>query len=67
MLGKLKQLFAKKEAQSDQEKVAEEHLATAALLIEVMVIDGHLDDQELQSISTTLCAILALSRDQVDD
>ena len=51
MLSKIKQLFAKKEQQSDQEKVAEEHLATAALLIEVMVIDGHMDDQELQSIS----------------
>jgi hypothetical protein len=33
MLGKFKQLFAKKEQQSDQEKVAEEHLATASLLI----------------------------------
>jgi uncharacterized tellurite resistance protein B-like protein len=67
MLGKLKQLFSKKDQQSDQERVAEEHLATAALLIEVMVIDGHLDDQELQSISTTLCSILELSKDQVDE
>ena len=67
MLGKIKQLFAKKEQQLDQQKVAEEHLATAALLIEVMVIDGHMDDQELQSISTTLCSILELSKDQVDE
>ena len=65
MLSKLKQLFSKKE-QSDQEKVAEEHLATAALLIEVMVIDGHMDDQELLSISATLCATLGLAKDQVD-
>jgi uncharacterized tellurite resistance protein B-like protein len=67
MLGKLKQLFSKKQEQSDQEKVAEEHLATAALLIEVMVIDSHMDDQELQSISATLCAILGLAMDQVDE
>ena len=38
MLSKIKQLFTKKAEQSDQEKVAEEHLATAALLIEVMVM-----------------------------
>ena len=67
MLSKIKQLFAKKEQQSDQEKVAEEHLATAALLIEVMVIDGHMDDQELQSISATLCSILELDKGQVDE
>ena len=67
MLGKIKQLFAKKEQQSDQQKVAEEHLATAALLIEVMVIDGHMDDKELQSISTSLCSVLELSKDQVDE
>jgi len=67
MLAKIKQLFAKKSEETDQDKVAKEHLATAALLIEVMVIDGHMDDQELQSISTTLCAILALSKDQVDE
>jgi len=67
MLSKIKQLFSKKTDESDQEKVAKEHLATAALLIEVMVIDGHMDDQELQSISQTLCNILDLSKDQVEE
>jgi uncharacterized tellurite resistance protein B-like protein len=67
MLAKIKQLFAKKSDDSDQDKVAKEHLATAALLIEVMVIDGHMDDQELQSISSTLCSILNLSQSQVDE
>jgi len=67
MLGKIKQLFAKKSEETDQDRVAKEHLATAALLIEVMVIDGNLDNQELQSISATLCRILDLSRDQVDE
>ena len=67
MLAKIKQLFAKKSDDSDQDKVAKEHLATAALLIEVMVIDGHMDDQELQSIGSTLCSILDLSQSQVDD
>ena len=67
MLAKIKQLFAKKSDDSDQDKVAKEHLATAALLIEVMVIDGHMDDQELQSIGSTLCSILDLSQSQVDE
>jgi len=67
MLGKIKQLFTKKSEDTDQDKVAKEHLATAALLIEVMVIDGHMNDQELLSIGTTLCAILDLSQQQVDE
>ncbi|MCS5587389.1 MAG: TerB family tellurite resistance protein [Porticoccaceae bacterium] len=67
MLDKIKQLFSKKGEETDQDKVAKEHLATAALLIEVMVIDGDLDEQELQSISATLCRILDLSQDQVEE
>ena len=44
-----------------------EQLATAALLIEVMVIDGNLAEDELQSISLTLSKMLELSSDQVDE
>ena len=67
MLDKIKQLFAKNTDTNEQDRVASEHLATAALLIEVMVIDGNLDDQELQSISQTLCEILDLTEAQVDE
>ena len=67
MLDKIKQLFAKKSKETDQEKVAKEHLATAALLIEVMVIDGNLGEDELTSISNTLAGMLELSSKQVDE
>ena len=67
MLDKIKQLFSKNTDTNEQDLVATEHLATAALLIEVMVIDGNLDDQELQSISQTLCEILDLTEAQVDE
>ncbi len=67
MLDKIRQLFAKKADTPEQEQLATEHLAAAALLIEVMVIDGNLDDQELQSISQTLCEILDLSEAQVEE
>jgi len=66
MLDKIRQLFAKKADTPEQEQLATEHLAAAALLIEVMIIDGNLDDQELQSISQTLCEILDLSEAQVE-
>ena len=67
MLDKIKKLFAKNTDTNEQDQLATEHLATAALLIEVMVIDGSLDDQELQSISQTLCEILDLTEAQVDE
>ena len=67
MLDKIKQLFSKNTDTNEQDQLATEHLATAALLIEVMVIDGNLDDQELQSISQTLCEILDLTEAQVDE
>jgi uncharacterized tellurite resistance protein B-like protein len=67
MLDKIRQLFARNVDETEQDKVAAEHLAAAALLIEVMIIDGNLDDQELQSISHTLCEILDLSEAQVEE
>jgi len=67
MLNKIRQLFAKNADAPEQDEIATEHLATAALLIEVMIIDGNLDDQELQSISQTLCEILDLTEAQVDE
>ena len=43
-----------------------DQLATAALLIEVMVIDGDLDDQEMQAIAGTLSNMLDLTEEQID-
>ena len=67
MISKIKGFFAKNILEAEDATVKTEQLAAAALLVEVMVIDGHMDDQELQSISTTLCSILELSMDQVDE
>lgn len=67
MISKIKGFFAKNVLESDDASVKSEQLAAAALLVEVMVIDGNLDEQELASISQTLCQILELSNDQVDE
>jgi uncharacterized tellurite resistance protein B-like protein len=67
MISKIKGLFAKNVLEPEDAAVKTEQLAAAALLVEVMVIDGNLEQQELTSISQTLCQILALSSEQVDE
>lgn len=67
MISKIKDFFAKNVLEPEDAAVKTEQLAAAALLVEVMVIDGNLDEQELASISQTLCQILALSSEQVDE
>ena len=67
MISKIKGFFAKNVLEPEDAAVKTEQLAAAALLVEVMVIDGNLDEQELASISQTLCQILALSSEQVDE
>ncbi len=67
MISKIKGFFAKNVLEAEDATVKTEQLAAAALLVEVMVIDGNLDEQELTSISQTLCQILALSGEQVDE
>ena len=67
MISKIKGFFAKNVLEAEDAAVKTEQLAAAALLVEVMVIDGNLDEQELKSISQTLCQILALSGEQVDE
>lgn len=66
MIDRIKSFFAKNVIEPE-ETVASEQLATAALLVEVMVIDGNLDEQELASISQTLCDILSLEAQQVEE
>jgi uncharacterized tellurite resistance protein B-like protein len=67
MISKIKGFFAKNVLEPEDAAVKTEQLAAAALLVEVMVIDGNLEQQELTSISQTLCQILALSSEQVDE
>lgn len=67
MISKIKGFFAKNILEPEDSAVKTEQLAAAALLVEVMVIDGNLDEQELTSISQTLCQILVLSSEQVDE
>ena len=67
MIAKIKAFFAKNVVDADDNSLSGEQLATAALLIEVMVIDGNLAEDELQSISATLGQMLELSSEQVDE
>ena len=67
MIDKIKAFFNSNIIEADDNAISTEQLATAALLIEVMVIDGNLDEQELQSISTTLSQMLDLSREKIDE
>lgn len=67
MIDKIKAFFAKNVVDVEDSSLSGEQLATAALLIEVMVIDGNLAEDELQSISATLAQMLELSSEQVDE
>jgi uncharacterized tellurite resistance protein B-like protein len=66
MIDRIKSFFAKNVLEPE-ETVSSEQIAVAALLIEVMVIDGNLDAQELESISQTLCNILELEAKMVEE
>ena len=66
MIDRIKSFFAKNVLEPE-ETVSSEQIAVAALLIEVMVIDGNLDAQELESISQTLCNILDLEAEMVEE
>ena len=66
MIDKIKTFFSKNVLEPETELTSPDQLATAALLIEVMVIDGDLDDQEMQAIAATLSNMLHLSKEQID-
>ena len=66
MIDKIKSFFSKTVLEPEAETTSPDQLATAALLIEVMVIDGDLDDQEMQAIAGTLSNMLHLSKEQID-
>ena len=66
MIDKIKNFFSKNVLEPETGLTSPDQLATAALLIEVMVIDVDLDDQEMQSIAGTLSNMLHLSKEQID-
>ena len=66
MIDKIKSFFSKNVLEPEAETTSPDQLATAALLIEVMVIDGDLDDQEMQAIAGTLSNMLHLRKEQID-
>ena len=66
MIDKIKSFFSKNVLKPEAETSSPDQLATAALLIEVMVIDGDLDDQEMQAIAGTLSNMLDLTEEQID-
>ena len=66
MIDKIKSFFSINVLEPETETTSPDQLATAALLIEVMVIDGDLDDQEMQAIAGTLSNMLHLSKEQID-
>ena len=66
MIDKIKSFFSKNVLEPEAETSSPDQLATAALLIEVMVIDGDLDDQEMQAIAGTLSNMLDLTEEQID-
>ena len=67
MLDKIKNFFQAKVLEAEENTTSPEQLATAALLVEVMVIDGDLDQHELDSISATLGRMLELTTEQVEE
>ena len=66
MIDKIKSFFSTNVLEPEAETTSPDQLATAALLIEVMVIDGDLDDQEMQAIAGTLSNMLHLRKEQID-
>ena len=66
MIDKIKSFFSKNVLEPETKTTSPDQLATAALLIEVMVIDGDLDDQEMQAIAGTLSNMLDLTEEQID-
>jgi uncharacterized tellurite resistance protein B-like protein len=66
MIDKIKSFFSKNVLEPEAELTSPDQLVTAALLIEVMVIDGDLDDQEMQSIAGTLSNMLDLTEEQIN-
>ena len=67
MLSSIKRFFEERIVESKDEKLVNEHLAVAALLIEVMIIDGDLADTELETITKSLKELLDIKTNDLND
>ena len=67
MINKIKEFFNKKNAEAEDDSHSVLNIATAALLIEVMTIDGNMDQEEMDSVKSNLSTILELSDDEIQE
>ena len=65
MINKIKYFFNKKTEESVDSSHSVVNIATAALLIEVMTIDGNMDTNEIASIKKNLSEILDISESEI--
>ncbi len=65
MINKIKDFFNKKTEESVDSSHSVVNIATAALLIEVMTIDGKMDTNEIASINKNLSEILDISESEI--
>ena len=67
MINKIKEFFNKKTEEAEDNAHSVLNIATAALLIEVMTIDGNMDQEEMDSVKSNLSKILELSDDEIQE
>ena len=67
MINKIKEFFNKKTEEAIDDSHSVLNIATAALLIEVMTIDGNMDQEEMDSVKSNLSKILELSDDEIQE
>ena len=67
MINKIKEFFNKKTQEAEDNSHSVINIATAALLIEVMTIDGNMDQEEMDSVKSNLSKILGLSDDEIQE
>ncbi len=67
MIDKIKEFFNKKTEEAEDNSHSVLNIATAALLIEVMTIDGNMDQEEMDSVKSNLSSILELSDDEIQE
>jgi uncharacterized tellurite resistance protein B-like protein len=66
MIDQIKQFFSTRIDEPDGEPVHQKQLATAALMVEIMVIDRTLDKQEQQIIQQILETRFSLSQEEIE-
>ena len=69
MLGKIKELLQLGEAGQEDQPLSDDQcqLACAALMVEVAVIDGNFDHQEMETLRQVLIQFFGLATDEIDD